>query len=168
MTEKQLEANRRNALKSSGPTTRCGKVVSSRNAVKHGVLSEAPVLVGIESAKLWKKHRDGMLETIRPVGYVENLLTIRLATQTWRMSRVVRFESEVSTDAVARAETDLEDRDDSGSGKPEGLETASREAHIWSLVIETLEALPKLRDEESLDSVAAVNTMWALWGGIKP
>ena len=78
------------------------------------------------------------------------------------MGRAVRFESEVSADAVARAEADLEERDESGSGKPEEPETASRKARSWSLVIEMLEALPKLPDDKSLNRVVAENTMWIL------
>jgi len=34
---RQIEANRRNALKSTGPTTDAGKYRSRRNAVRHGV-----------------------------------------------------------------------------------------------------------------------------------
>jgi hypothetical protein len=36
---KQIEANRENALKSTGPKTSEGKAVVSLNAVKHGLLS---------------------------------------------------------------------------------------------------------------------------------
>lgn len=164
MTDKKLEANQRNALKSTGPKTRLGKAVSSRNALKHGMLAAAPILSGIESRKNWNQHRDAWVESIAPVGYLEEVLAIRSAVQLWRMWRTVRYESDVSTDSVGKVETDLEERDERGSGKPEEPETATREARIWSLVIEMLEALPKLPDDESLDAVVAANTMWALWG----
>lgn len=39
MTEKQLTANRRNALRSTGPRTAKGRAVSRMNAMKHGILS---------------------------------------------------------------------------------------------------------------------------------
>jgi hypothetical protein len=39
-TAAQIAANRRNALKSTGPKTALGKAKSSRNAHKHGVYSE--------------------------------------------------------------------------------------------------------------------------------
>jgi hypothetical protein len=35
-TEKQIVANRRNAMRSTGPKSRLGKFRSSRNALKHG------------------------------------------------------------------------------------------------------------------------------------
>lgn len=38
-TPAQIAANRRNALKSTGPRTAAGKAVSSRNALKHGLHS---------------------------------------------------------------------------------------------------------------------------------
>jgi hypothetical protein len=37
---RQIEANRRNALKSAGPRTEAGKQASRCNAVRHGLTSE--------------------------------------------------------------------------------------------------------------------------------
>jgi hypothetical protein len=44
---RQIEANRRNALKSTGPTTRNGKRSSRRNALRHGLTAET-VIEGLE------------------------------------------------------------------------------------------------------------------------
>ncbi|MGA8408918.1 MAG: hypothetical protein WB680_17205, partial [Candidatus Acidiferrales bacterium] len=84
--------------------------MSSRNAVKHGIFTAAPILSGIESRDDWEKHRDGVLQSIAPVGYLEELLTMRLAVLSWRLWRVVRYEAEVSTAAVSRTEADMEKR----------------------------------------------------------
>jgi hypothetical protein len=43
-TDKQTEANRRNAQKSTGPTTAAGKARSSRNALKTGIHAELLVI----------------------------------------------------------------------------------------------------------------------------
>ena len=44
VTEKRREANRRNALRSSGPKTAQGKSIAKWNAVKHGLLSREAVI----------------------------------------------------------------------------------------------------------------------------
>ena len=109
MTENQLAANRRNALKSTGPKSKGGKSRSSRNSLKHGALTAAPILPGVESIEAWEEHRDGVLKSLAPLGYLENLLAVRLAVASWRLWRVVRYEAEVAAAAVAMAETDLEE-----------------------------------------------------------
>ena len=45
-TDKQIEANRRNAEKSTGPRSEEGKARSSMNAIKHGLRAEQPVILG--------------------------------------------------------------------------------------------------------------------------
>ena len=40
ISNKKLEANRRNALKSTGPKTKEGKLFASQNALKHGLNAE--------------------------------------------------------------------------------------------------------------------------------
>ena len=41
ISERKLQANRANAKRSTGPRTEAGKAVSRRNALKHGILSQA-------------------------------------------------------------------------------------------------------------------------------
>jgi hypothetical protein len=50
---RQVEANRRNALVSTGPQTEAGKKRSRGNAVRHGLTAET-VIVGLEDAEDYK------------------------------------------------------------------------------------------------------------------
>jgi hypothetical protein len=43
---RQIEANRRNALKSTGPKTEAGKQTSRCNAVRHGLTAETVITAG--------------------------------------------------------------------------------------------------------------------------
>ena len=45
-SDKKVEANRRNALKSTGPKTLEGKSAVRMNALKHGLLSRETLLPG--------------------------------------------------------------------------------------------------------------------------
>ena len=47
---RQIEANRRNALKSTGPRTEAGKEISRRNAVRHGLTAET-IITALEDAE---------------------------------------------------------------------------------------------------------------------
>ena len=51
-TEAQIEANRANAQKSTGPRTPEGKATVAQNAVKHGLLARTAVLHGED----WEEH----------------------------------------------------------------------------------------------------------------
>jgi hypothetical protein len=47
---RQVEANRRNALKSTGPKTEAGKQASRCNAVRHGLTAETVIGVLYQSS----------------------------------------------------------------------------------------------------------------------
>jgi hypothetical protein len=58
-TEKQIQANRQNALASTGPKTEAGKSAASLNAVKLGMYALSPVVNGLEKADEWEEFRAG-------------------------------------------------------------------------------------------------------------
>ncbi|MBN2226543.1 MAG: hypothetical protein JW763_04190 [candidate division Zixibacteria bacterium] len=95
-TEKQIEANRLNALKSTGPRTPEGKHVSSRNATKHGMYSRDIV---IDSSPLKENRRDyedliqSLLDELCPVGQLEEYLVVKIANCLWRSARIIRAET---------------------------------------------------------------------------
>jgi len=88
VSQKQLTANRQNALKSTGPKTSKGKSKSSRNATRHGLLSKQMVL-SIESKREFNGFRKRMLESLRPEGEMELLLADLVVASAWRLRRVM-------------------------------------------------------------------------------
>jgi hypothetical protein len=109
-TAKQLEANRRNAGLSTGPRTANGKAKVARNALRHGVHSDLPVLPGLERAEDWEAHRDGILQSLAPVGTLEETLAQRVALCAWRLQRAARYEAAITAVGLERAEQNLQPR----------------------------------------------------------
>ncbi len=90
----QVQANRSNAQKSTGPRTPEGKAAASRNAVKHGLSAEQVVIHG-EDPEEFDLYRAGMLEELAPVGAVETMLAERAVSLSWRLRRAERLQSAV-------------------------------------------------------------------------
>jgi hypothetical protein len=90
-TEAQIQANRRNAERSTGPRTAAGKAVVAQNAVKHGLLGEQVVVEGEDRAR-YARHRDAMLRALGPLEEVEITLAERLIGLSWRLQRVQRLQ----------------------------------------------------------------------------
>jgi hypothetical protein len=91
----QVEANRANAVQSTGPKTPKGRARSAQNALRHGLRSEAPVLPG-ESAEDWQGHLAGIAQSLAPAGALEVELAGRVALSLWRLRRVAAFEAAVT------------------------------------------------------------------------
>jgi hypothetical protein len=83
---RQIEANRRNALRSTGPTTEDGKRRSRQNAVRHGLSAETVVEIVEEAAII----ADYDAQTA-----VERELVLRLASLLWRLRRATMIETEL-------------------------------------------------------------------------
>ena len=89
-TEKQIAANNKNAKKSTGPRTEQGKAVVSKNAQKHGLLTQKTVIHSENQAE-FDIHRDHLLTSFAPVGPMESILATRIVDLTWRLRRAKRF-----------------------------------------------------------------------------
>ncbi len=88
-TEAQIEANRANAQKSTGPRTPEGKAIVSRNALTHGLLARAGVLPG-EDEHEFAAHRQELLQQLRPGAPLEEDLAERIVDLSWRLQRAGR------------------------------------------------------------------------------
>ena len=95
-TEKQVEANKQNALVSTGPATLEGKAVVAQNAVKHGIFAKDLIITtgdGKEDAQEYRELLDGLIISLNPVGQMECLLVEKISVDYWRLRRVLRFET---------------------------------------------------------------------------
>ncbi|MFZ9012211.1 MAG: hypothetical protein ACO20W_10005 [Anaerohalosphaeraceae bacterium] len=93
-SEKQLIANRENALRSTGPRTIAGKAVASKNATRHGLRAESTVIPGEDPAE-FNRFRDELFEEFAPVGVLESRLTAQIAGALWKFQRVDRMENDL-------------------------------------------------------------------------
>lgn len=94
-SEKQTEANRRNG-KRGGVKTEEGKAVVKYNALKHGILS-ASVLIdkgsGMEDAEEFRALQSYIVQELKPVGAIEEMLADRIITGYWRLRRAIVAEA---------------------------------------------------------------------------
>jgi hypothetical protein len=89
---KQIEANRQNARKSTGPITAEGKLQSRRNAVRHGLTAET-VIGALEDAEDYKAFEAAIIADYDAQSAVERELVLRLASLLWRLRRATTIET---------------------------------------------------------------------------
>jgi len=89
---KQIDANRRNALKSTGPITPEGKERSRRNAVRHGLTAET-VIATLEDAEDYQAFEAAVISNYDAESAVERELVLRLASVLWRLRRASGIET---------------------------------------------------------------------------
>ena len=89
---RQIEANRRNARKSTGPITEEGKLRSRCNAVRHGLTAET-VIGALEDAEDYKAFEAAVIADYDAQSAVERELVLRLASLLWRLRRATTMET---------------------------------------------------------------------------
>ncbi|HEX3342739.1 MAG TPA: hypothetical protein VHT68_26605 [Pseudolabrys sp.] len=89
---KQIEANRLNALKSTGPRTEEGKLRSRGNAVRHGLTAET-VITGFEDREDYEAFEASVIADYDARSAVERELVLRLASLLWRLRRATGIET---------------------------------------------------------------------------
>ena len=95
---RQIEANRRNALKSTGPRTDAGKQASRCNAVRHGLSAET-VVGALEDAEDYKAFEAAITADYDAQSAVERELLLRLASLLWRLRRATKNGNRIVRDS---------------------------------------------------------------------
>ena len=109
----QFEANRRNALRSTGPKTDDGKRRSRVNAVRHGLTAET-VVGSLEDAEDYKAFEAAIISDYCAETAVARELVLRLASLLWRLRRATAIETdllEIQAEALREVEFALLDSD---------------------------------------------------------
>jgi hypothetical protein len=92
ISERQLDANRRNAAKSNGPITPEGRAAVRHNALKHGLTAAEIILPTVEDKTDFEQFRFAFEEECQPVGPIEQVLVEDMVSARWRMNRVRKME----------------------------------------------------------------------------
>ena len=92
ISKRKLEANRRNAQKSSGPVTPIGKAKSAQNRISHGLCGKFFVLES-ESQEEYNDLLERFMKAEQPVDDVERELVAKMARHTWMSERAVRLQN---------------------------------------------------------------------------
>jgi hypothetical protein len=113
---RQIEANRRNAIRSTGPNTEEGKRRSRRNAVRHGLSAETVIEI-VEDVEDYRAFEAAIIADYDAQTAVERELVLRLASLLWRLRRATSIE----TDLLRIQAEILRDRRDQtrSQGQPE-------------------------------------------------
>jgi hypothetical protein len=91
LTEKQLQANRENAKKSTGPKTEEGKRRSSLNAIRHGLTGQVVVLPS-EEIEAYNQFSAPIAAGLETVGALEIQLAEMYTGFLWRVNRAAAVE----------------------------------------------------------------------------
>jgi hypothetical protein len=89
---RRIDANRRNARKSTGPITEEGKQRSRCNAVRHGLTAET-IIGALEDAEDYKAFEAAITRDYEAQSAVERELVLRLASVLWRLRRASNIET---------------------------------------------------------------------------
>ena len=102
-TNKQIEANRRNATKSTGPKTEAGKQTSRTNAWKHGLAAKNMLYSPMrhEDHNAFHEMRNDLMKSWQPVGLKEEQLVDMIASAYNRMQRLEKIECGYMDGALA-------------------------------------------------------------------
>src|SRR6476659_10789901 len=101
-TIKQIEANRLNALKSTGRRTEEGKRRPRCNAIRHGLTAE-PAIVGLEDPEYYESFEATIIADYDPTTAVERELGLRLASVLWRLRRATGIETALFQSALKQS-----------------------------------------------------------------
>src|SRR3989441_9860844 len=102
-TLKQIESNRRNALKSTGPKTPAGKAAVSMNSLRHGLRARTVVLPG-ENREEFNQLCDDLERDWRPKSRTAQFYLEQMAVSQWKLTRMEVAEAGIFKESLSAKE----------------------------------------------------------------
>jgi hypothetical protein len=90
----QIQANRQNSLKSTGPKTESGKLIASRNSTRHGFYATT-VLLPDEDKEEFLRFARRLVSAYSPCGVLEEELVRSIIETRWQLRRANLVDSEL-------------------------------------------------------------------------
>jgi len=94
ISQRKIEANRRNAEKSTGPKTTEGKAKSAMNSIKYGIYSNK-YLIKDESYEEFDNYRRKILKCLNPTNPVLFDMATHVVSNGWEYQRCTLLESKI-------------------------------------------------------------------------
>ncbi len=139
-SQKRIDANRRNAQKSTGPCTPEGKARSAQNALRHGLASISPhAFLAAEDRTAFDRMLAGYMRIYEPAHPDEVDLLTDAVFCKWRQQRAWTAEAQQLEMAIAENQYDLQKR----------LPKANVAAHLANGFIHSAEQSQLLRRYEA-------------------
>ena len=124
ISEAQLEANRQNAQKSTGPRTEEGKKRCRINATRHGLTGQFHAF-SYEDKRAFDEHCTNLMADFKPETYREKILAMSIAEDMWRLNRARALENNIFAFGMSGEIADATDVD-SAEGH-----AAACQARVW-------------------------------------
>ena len=100
-TQAQIDANRQNAKKSTGPKTPEGKDKVAQNAIKHGLLARR-FFIGPDQQQDFARFCDTIRDDLTPAGPLQSVLADRIADLAWRLDQCQTIRDSILNAMVAK------------------------------------------------------------------
>ena len=86
----------------NGQHTPEGQRSQIKHKLSHGIRGISPVLLSVEKEQDWLEHYAGVRESLGPGNEFEEDLCYLIAWQLWRFGRLIRHETELTSEKIAR------------------------------------------------------------------
>jgi len=136
-SQKQIDANRRNAQLSTGPRSAAGKARSRLNALRDGLTGQIATLSGKDRA-VFEKHKAEMIAGFDPQTPIERELAHAIAWDTWRLNHLRAIEMNVYALGVEENFEAGEEYDDTD---PDDFDAALSDARTFRAEAKRLELM---------------------------